>query len=88
MTHQAEKWSVYALDGAPTTQKSMMERLRMYQFSGDRCRLEILVVGNIVTVNVGGGKTWSGVVIELLHQQNALDLVLSIIGTRHPLPVC
>lgn len=51
---------------------------------------EMLVVGNTVAVNVGGGRTWSGVVVKLFHQQNALDLALPVKRKRcpSPVPVC
>ena len=47
-----------------------------------------LTVGRIVTVNVGGEKTWAGTVMELLYRQNPLDLALPIKRTRHQSPVC
>ena len=33
-----------------------------------------LTVGRIVTVNVGGERTWAGTVMELMYRQNPLDL--------------
>lgn len=46
-----------------------------------------LAVGGIATVNVGGGRSWAGRVIEVFYQENPLDLALPVKRTSHQSPV-
>ena len=43
---------------------------------------EKLDIGKTVNVEVGGGRTWTGVIVEFFHQKNLLELALPVKRTR------